>query len=59
MTLSLRVALLNAGLSKEGIVEGLALPGCVRSVEDHGYTVSLGIKVKQSTKDETRRLLTA
>jgi hypothetical protein len=25
--------------------EGLGLPACVRSVEDHGYVLALGIKV--------------
>ena len=31
-----------AGL--ESLKEGLALPACVRSVEDHGYLLTLGIK---------------
>ena len=45
VTLSLRVANINAALSAESLAEGLALPACIYSVEDHGYTLSLGIKV--------------
>ena len=29
----------------ESVREGLGLPACVRSVEDHGYILALGIKV--------------
>lgn len=43
--MSLRVAKLNAGVSADALTEGLALPACVKSVEDHGYTLDLGIKV--------------
>ena len=43
--LSLRVARQNAGYSADSLVEGLSLPACVRSAEDHGYTLTLGIKV--------------
>lgn len=45
MTLSLRVAKLNSGISADALQEGLPLPASVRSVEDHGYTLDLGIKV--------------
>ena len=45
VTLSLRVAKLNAGISADALQEGLPLPASVRSVEDHGYTLDLGIKV--------------
>jgi hypothetical protein len=30
----------------EGLTEGRALPASVRSVEDHGYVLNLGIKVR-------------
>ncbi|PRW20900.1 RRP5-like protein [Chlorella sorokiniana] len=42
--LSLRVSKMNAGLGAESLKEGLALPACVRSVEDHGYLLALGVK---------------
>lgn len=29
----------------ESLKEGLALSACVRSVEDHGYLLALGVKV--------------
>ncbi|KAL4451480.1 hypothetical protein ABPG75_007142 [Micractinium tetrahymenae] len=41
---SLRLSKLCAGLGPEAVREGLALPACVRSVEDHGYLLSFGIK---------------
>lgn len=31
----------------ESLKEGLALPACVRSVEDHGYLLALGVKVSR------------
>ncbi len=43
--LSLHVARANEGLGAEGVKEGAALPACVRSVEDHGYLLTFGIKV--------------
>lgn len=43
--LSLRVSKLHAGLGREGVVEGLALTGCVKSVEDKGLLITLGVKV--------------
>ncbi len=48
VTLSLRVSKLNAGVLADALTEGLALPACVRSVEDHGYTLDLGIKARTS-----------
>ncbi|EFN56095.1 hypothetical protein CHLNCDRAFT_145628 [Chlorella variabilis] len=42
--LSLRVSKMNAGLGPESLREGLALPACVSSVEDHGYLLALGVK---------------
>eukprot|EP00887_Chlorella_sp_A99_P001742 scaffold19.g1742.t1 len=42
--LSLHVAAVNEGLGPEALKEGFALPACVRSVEDHGYLLGLGIK---------------
>lgn len=40
---SLRPSLINTGLSTKSLVEGLGVAGTVDSVEDHGYTVDLGI----------------
>jgi rRNA biogenesis protein RRP5 len=40
---SLRPSLLNAALSAKSLVPGLGVAGTVDSVEDHGYTVDLGI----------------
>ena len=40
---SLRPSLLNAGLTSKSLVDGLGVCGTVGSVEDHGYTVDLGI----------------
>ena len=42
--LSLHVARVNAGMSAEALAPGLQLAAAVRSVEDHGYILSLGIK---------------
>ncbi|KAL4852689.1 rRNA biogenesis protein RRP5 [Chlorella vulgaris] len=42
--LSLRVSKMNGGLGPESLQGGMALPACVRSVEDHGFTLALGIK---------------
>lgn len=43
--LSLKVAKQNASISKDSLAEGMHLPACIRSAEDHGYTLTLGIKV--------------
>jgi len=43
--LSLHVGRINAGLNAASVVPGTALPAAVKGVEDHGYTLSLGIKV--------------
>ena len=43
----------NAGYSADSLVEGLSLPACVRSAEDHGYTLTLGIKVASCAMFET------
>ena len=45
VTLSLRVAKLNAWVSADALTEGLFLPACVKSLEDYGYSLDLGIKV--------------
>ena len=42
--LSSAVSKVNAGLSAETLQEGLALPACVTSIEDHGYSLSFGVK---------------
>lgn len=44
--LSLRVSRLNAGIPAEALSEGLRLSASVRSVEDHGYLLTLGIPVR-------------
>ena len=45
MGLSLHVARANSGLGAEALAPGLQLAASVRSVEDHGFILSLGIKV--------------
>ena len=45
MGLSLHVARANFGLGAEALAPGLQLAASVRSVEDHGFILSLGIKV--------------
>lgn len=42
--LSLAVSKVNSGLSAETLQEGLALAACVTSIEDHGYSLSFGVK---------------
>ena len=37
---------INSGLSVAALTPGLALPAAVKSVEDHGYTLTFGIKVR-------------
>jgi len=49
--LSLRVGKVNASLGKEALVEGMALPACVKNVEDHGYSLTFGIKVRFCPSD--------
>lgn len=51
MALSLHVARANSGLGAEGLSAGLALAACVRSVEDHGFLLSLGVKVRPAQLD--------
>eukprot|EP01116_Phalansterium_solitarium_P003177 TRINITY_DN1386_c1_g1_i1.p1 TRINITY_DN1386_c1_g1~~TRINITY_DN1386_c1_g1_i1.p1 ORF type:complete len:2083 (+),score=1015.05 TRINITY_DN1386_c1_g1_i1:162-6410(+) len=41
--LSTRERHLNAGIARESLNEGLLLAASVRSVEDHGYVLSLGL----------------
>ena len=43
--LSLHVAKVNEGLGAESLTAGLQLAACVRSIEDHGFLLSLGIQV--------------
>ena len=45
ISLSLRVGLINSGISAASVGPGTALPAAVKGVEDHGYTLSFGIKV--------------
>ncbi|EFJ44854.1 rRNA processing protein Rrp5/programmed cell death protein 11 [Volvox carteri f. nagariensis] len=44
VALSLLLRDVQGGLGSEAVAEGLALGAVVRSVEDHGYTLSFGIK---------------
>ena len=43
--LSLHMAKVNEGLGAESLTAGLQLAACVRSIEDHGFLLSLGIQV--------------
>ena len=43
--LSLRLSRLVEGLTSSALVQGVALPACVTSLEDHGYLLSFGIQV--------------
>ena len=45
ISLSLHVGRINSGLTAAALSPGLALPAAVKSVEDHGYTLTFGIKV--------------
>jgi len=45
--LSLLLKALASGLAADGLQEGMALPACVKTVEDHGYTLVFGIKGAQ------------
>ena len=47
ISLSLHVGRINSGLSASALTPGLALPAAVKSVEDHGYTLTFGIKVRR------------
>ena len=44
ISLSLQVSKVNSGLTTEALQRNVPLPACVISVEDHGYTLSFGIK---------------
>ena len=44
ISLSLQVSKVNSALTSEAIQHHVPLPACVTSVEDHGYTLSFGIK---------------
>lgn len=48
--LSLRLSRLALGLTSSALVEGACLPGCVTSVEDHGYLLMFGIQVLSSLR---------
>ena len=41
---SLHVSKINSGLSIDSVRPGCVLPACVKSVEDHGYVLSFGIR---------------
>ncbi|KAK9832620.1 hypothetical protein WJX81_004603 [Elliptochloris bilobata] len=43
IVLSLHVAKAAAGMGAEALAPGRVLPACVRSIEDHGFTLSLGV----------------
>ena len=42
--ITLHVAKVNSGLGGDSVREGAALSACVKSVEDHGYLLTFGIK---------------
>lgn len=48
--LSLQVAKVNEGIGPESLTAGLQLAACVRSIEDHGFLLSLGIQVTCYTR---------
>ncbi|KAL4538228.1 hypothetical protein Ndes2526B_g03454 [Nannochloris sp. 'desiccata'] len=59
--LSLHVSKVNSGLGADSVREGAALPACVKSVEDHGYLVTFGIRGTTGflpKKDSPRQLFT-
>lgn len=43
--LSLHVAKVNDGIGAGSLTAGLQLAACVRSIEDHGFLLSIGIQV--------------
>ena len=45
IVLSLHVAKVNAGIGPAALIAGMQLPACVRSVEDHGFLLTTGVKV--------------
>lgn len=42
--LSLQLSKVSAALTPEAVQRNVPLPACITSVEDHGYTLSFGIK---------------
>ena len=54
--LSLHVARVNDGLGLESLAAGLQLAACVRSIEDHGFLLSLGIQVASHRPGVTSHL---
>ncbi|KAG1654779.1 hypothetical protein FOA52_007439 [Chlamydomonas sp. UWO 241] len=44
LALSLRLSKVCSGLSGSSLIDGAVVPGVVRSAEDHGYTLDLGVK---------------
>lgn len=54
--LSLHVARVNDGLGLESLSAGLQLAACVRSTEDHGFLLSLGIQVASHGPGATSHL---
>ena len=43
--LSLHVAKVNEGIGAGSLTAGLQLAACVRSIEDHGFLLSIGVQV--------------
>lgn len=43
--MSLQLKHVSSGLAVDAIHQGMALPACVKTVEDHGYVLTFGIKV--------------
>lgn len=44
LLLSLRPSLFNAGFQLHDFCEGMVLPACVTSIEEHGYLLSFGVR---------------
>ena len=50
------MAKVNEGLGLESLSAGLQLAACVRSIEDHGFLLSLGIQVTSQRAGATIHL---
>ena len=50
------MAKVNEGLGLDSLAAGLQLAACVRSIEDHGFLLSLGIQVTSHRHGSTLHL---
>lgn len=56
IVLSLKLKRLVNGLTAAGLAEGQVVPAVVKSVEDRGYSLSFGIKVRSWCENEASNL---